>query len=104
MTSFKVVKTDISIFYLMVKRTVYLIKIIEHLLTVTPLPLMNKKSAQCVCVCVCVCNGTQKNEEKRKRKIKNVRLIAMSAAHQTNKQFISNLYCFVFADNCIGKF
>jgi hypothetical protein len=54
MTSFKVVKTDISIFYLMVKRTVYLIKIIEHLLTVTPLPLMNKKSAQCVCVCVCV--------------------------------------------------
>jgi hypothetical protein len=28
----------------------------------------------------------------------------MSAAHQTNKQFISNLYCFVFADNCIGKF
>ena len=65
MTSFKVVKTDISIFYLMVKRTVYLIKIIEHLLTVTPLPLMNKKSAQCVCVCVCVCVMERKRMKKK---------------------------------------
>jgi hypothetical protein len=45
----------------------------------------------------------KKKENEKKRKNKYLRLIAMSAAHQTNKQFISNLHCFVFADNCIGK-
>jgi hypothetical protein len=46
----------------------------------------------------------ERMKKKENEKKKYVRLIAMSAAHQTNKQFISNLYCFVFADNCIGKF